>query len=150
MLGPPATSSSWETLTSTPARAPATTEVSFALREGVRARTLGAALHYSGIVYLNMGDRVRAEAVWNELAELAQRTKDTDILLFSLATKIDGALLDGELEGAVPAATHVRDRGNELGAPVTGRLHADRGYWSLLHLNRAMEALEALPEVTRP
>jgi len=114
-------------------------------REGVPARIPGAVLHYSGIVYLNTGDRARAEAVWHELAELAQRTKDTDLLLYSLANEIDQALLDGELEAAVAAATRVGSRGDELGAPVSGRFWAaNHGFRPLLYLSRAEEAIAAL------
>jgi len=127
-----------------------TDELSRYSREGVRATTLGAVLHFSGYVWLNAGDRTRAEAAWREAAELAQRTQDAEPLLFSLATEIDEALLDGELEAAVVAATRVGIRGDELGAPVTGRLFALRGFRPLLHLSRAKEALEALPDAIQP
>jgi hypothetical protein len=77
---------------------------------------------------------------------LAQRTKDMDLLLYRMANEIDEALLDGRLEAAVVAATHVGSRGDELGAPVAGRLWTSRGFRPLLYLNRAKETVEALPE----
>jgi len=115
-------------------------------RAGVSARTLGAALQYSGYVFLNLGYRTQVQAAWGELADLARRTADADNLAHSLTNQIDQALLDGDLEAAAAAATRVRDRGEEFGAPITGWLFASRGFRPLLYLNRAKEALEAVTE----
>ena len=49
-------------------------------RMGVSARTLGVVLLMSGYAHLAMGQRDRAEALWRDLDELANRTRDTDLL----------------------------------------------------------------------
>jgi len=122
-----------------------TNELSRYSRDGVPASGVGAALHFSGYVWLNAGDRTRAEDAWHELADLAERTKDTQLLLLSLANKIDEAMLDGQLEAADAGATRVVSRGDDLGAPVAGRFFAAvRGWRHLLYLDRANAALPEL------
>jgi len=92
-------------------------------RAGVSARTLGAALQYSGYVFLNLGDRTRAQTVWGELAALAQRTKDADNLAHSLTNEIDQALLDrssrsgGRRRNASPRSRR-RARCSHCGTPL--------------------------------
>ena len=54
-------------------------------RNGVTARTMGVVLHLSGYAHIAMGERDRAEGLWRDLEELADRTRDTDLLMLSLS-----------------------------------------------------------------
>ena len=116
-------------------------------RMGVSARTLGVVLLMSGYAHLAMGQRDRAEALWHDLDELANRTRDTDLLLLSLSNDPQVAQLDGHLERALDSATILYDRAKELGSPVLGRQFADEAsFRPLLYMGRAEEAMVALTQ----
>ena len=120
-------------------------ELSDTSREGVSARTLGVILHHSGYAHLAMGDRDRAESLWRDLDELADRTRDTDLFLLSLSNEPLAATLDGHLESALESGAQLYAKAEELGSPVLGRQFADEAsFRPLLYLGRAEEALAAL------
>src|SRR5439155_4014400 len=85
-------------------------------REGVAARTLRGALANAQGVYLEYGDRARAEGVWKELDALAERTRDPELLLWPLEREAIEATLDGSLEAAVAAAGRLVPQAEEQGA----------------------------------
>jgi tetratricopeptide (TPR) repeat protein len=84
-------------------------------RDGVRTGDLGMCLGYGGLVLLRCGDRVGAEALWREVPQLAERTRDTSANL--MATGLPAYLLyiDGRLEEAVALSQSALAQGNELG-----------------------------------
>ena len=114
-------------------------------REGVSVTNLTGLLSQCQRVYLEAGDRVRAEGLWQELDELSQRTRDPILLLWPLNRDAIRATLDGELEEAVAAAGRLTERGEELGSPVLSRFNADvASFWPLIYLSRAEQALATL------
>jgi len=114
-------------------------------RDGVSARTVGSVLLISGYAHLAMGERDRAEGLWGELEELADRTHDADLLLLSLSVQPMVAMLDGHLERAVECGADLYASAKELGSPVLGRQFADEAtFRPLLYLGRAEEAMASL------
>jgi serine/threonine protein kinase/tetratricopeptide (TPR) repeat protein len=116
-------------------------------RDGVSARTMGVVLHLSGYLQLAMamGQRDQAEGLWRDLEELANRTRDSDLLLLSLSNEPLVATLDGHLERALESGARLYAKSKELGSPVLGRQFADEaGFRPLLYLGRAEEALAGL------
>ena len=114
-------------------------------RTGVSARTLGVVLHLSGYAHIAMGERDRAEGLWRELEELANRTRDTDLLLLSFSNEPVEATLDGHLERALEFGKQLYAKAKGLGSPVLGRQFADEAsFRPLLYLGRAEEAMAAL------
>ena len=114
---------------------------------GVKAPTLGRWLWWSAMVYLDWGERARAEAQLEELGQLAQRAGDTDLLLRPFITSIILAFLDGRLEEAASLMERVIARADELGSPAWGRLYAWLlDYRPLLYLGRVEEAIATVDE----
>ena len=94
---------------------------------------------------LDWGDRAGAEAMWEQMGQLAQRTNDATLLVYSLNTRPRLAYLDGRLDEAVSGADEILRRSEELGAPVFGRQSASSTSWRpLLYLGKGEEALAAL------
>jgi class 3 adenylate cyclase/tetratricopeptide (TPR) repeat protein len=117
-------------------------------REGVSTRTLALLLNRSAHVFLDWGERARAEELSRQTGELAARTRDAWALMFPLVNDAVLGTVDGRLEDAVAAGERLVARGDELGLPVIGRLLAVA--WtarSLLYLGRGEEILAALPQV---
>src|SRR5262249_24071721 len=88
-------------------------------REGVRAGQVGMTLFFSADTLLANGQRERAEALWHEVDDLAERD-DPSIRLLTISTQVHLATLDGDLVGAVAAADRLVARAQELGSPVWG------------------------------
>ena len=115
---------------------------------GVKAQTLGQWLSWSAMVYLDWGERARAEAQLEELGQLAQRAGDTDLLLRSLWVQLISALLDGRLEEALTVTERLVASTDELGVPARGRgFVLTLGFRPLLYVGRAEEAIAAIGEV---
>ena len=70
-------------------------------RTGIRSSDLGTCLLAAGTVLLGRGERDRAEAVWNELAQLAERTRDAAVSSWAQSRFAVIAYLDGRLEDAI-------------------------------------------------
>ena len=121
------------------------------LRDRVSGRTLGVFLWRCGCVMLSNGNRVRAEALWREVEEVAARTHVATVRLLVAQSTATLAIVDGQLEYAVELSRRYVERADALGAPGRGRyfsllmLHTP-----LLHVGRAGAWLEALEEFNGP
>ena len=76
-----------------------------ASREGVSARTIAAILAYASSALLAAGDRDRADALWQEIMELGERTQDSVAILVGGNLRPAIALLDGRFDDALELAT---------------------------------------------
>ena len=74
-------------------------------REGVSARTIAAILAYASSALLAAGDRDRADALWQEIMELGERTQDSVAILVGGNLRPAIALLDGRFDDALELAT---------------------------------------------
>ena len=90
------------------------------------ARNLGRLLWRCGSILLNWGQRERAEVLWGEVAELAARAREPELLLYEPMGEAILAILDGQLEAASGAVARLIERSDELGSPLYGRRFATR------------------------
>jgi DNA-binding CsgD family transcriptional regulator len=90
-------------------------------REGVRGHTLGLALWFCGVVQLAQGERARAEDIWRELEELAERTRVATFGLFEAWRDVLLAIVDGHLEQSLMLIRRFVERADASGWPVNGR-----------------------------
>jgi hypothetical protein len=116
-------------------------------REGARALDLAQCLYYGGVVLLECGDRSSAEAMWRELEQLAERTRDASVGMLALYGPIAITVVDGRLEEAVSLADALRDRGKELGISV-GEALPVRALSYLGRLN--VQTLDGFEGTSRP
>ena len=120
-------------------------------REGVSARTLARLLWRSGLVLLSWGDRERAEVLWRQVADLAERTRNAYVLLLPMIIEGRLAALDGELERALATLERLADRSEELGSAVIGRsVSLMFGRLPRLYLGHALPAPAAEPADASP
>ncbi len=118
---------------------------------GVSARSAGAVLWRSANVFLQWGDRTRAEGLWRQVDGLAQRTQDSYLLLYPMADKCVLSLLNGELEIAVESGKQIVAHANAWGMPAVGsQIAATLTYAPYLHLGAAEEALALLRRPVQP
>jgi DNA-binding CsgD family transcriptional regulator len=83
-------------------------------RHGVRTQTLGPALWACGIVQLSEGERARAEDLWRQVDELAERTRVARLGLMDARSEAILAIVDGHLEDALAVAGRFIERAEEL------------------------------------
>ena len=100
-------------------------------------------LHFCAAVLLGAGDREGAEALWEEVGQIAERTLDTTPTLLTLHRTNLLLFVDGRLEESLQGIERFVDRAEELGSPVMGRLFGAWQFKHLLYLGRAEEALAA-------
>ena len=112
---------------------------------GIEGRTLGSWLKVSSMVYLEWGERARAEAQLEEAGRVARRTGDAELLVRTLETPIILASLDGRLEEALSGVEGVKVRADDVELPA-GLYAGLLGYRPLLHLGRAEDAIAAVDE----
>src|SRR5262249_45758470 len=93
-------------------------------REGVSAHTLGLVLLYAARLQLANGQRARAEDLWRDLAELAERTHVAPVSAFVPASDAILAIVDGHLEDAAALLRRSVERADESGGSVRGRQFA--------------------------
>ena len=114
-------------------------------RAGVSPIHLGYMLVTGGWVHLAHGERDKFEELSGELADLAERTRDTQVLLWSLGRDILPRTLDGRFDDALADYDGVLERAEELGlegrARIMAGLHTPR---PLMYLGRPEEALAAV------
>jgi len=89
-------------------------------REGVAEHDLGVCLFYGGGLLVQRGDRAGAEAAWQELAQLAERARDTSLAVLAMTCPAYLSVLDGRLEEAISLTESLARHAEELGvaAPV--------------------------------
>jgi len=71
----------------------------------------------AGHVFLEMGQRSRAEAIWTELQTWSEHSGQANALISSMGTSGFSALMDGNLEDARDTSRRTVTRGRELGIP---------------------------------
>src|SRR5439155_9087572 len=82
--------------------------------------------------------RARAEELWRELDALVQMPHDPLFTVWPLNREALRATLDGELETALASAAHLAARAADV-----------FGFWPLVYLGPAAEALEAISRSNR-
>jgi len=87
-------------------------------RRGVSTRTVAQTLEFCGVFLLSQGNRDGAEAAWNELSQLADRSRDASIRINAMTFQTVMAVLDGRLEEAVATGTRAADEAQALGTGV--------------------------------
>jgi DNA-binding CsgD family transcriptional regulator len=90
-------------------------------RQGVSGRILGLALFECGRVRLDQGERARAEELWQQVEELAERTRIGQLSLFSARSEVILAIVDGRLEEALALLRRFVERADETGTRMFGR-----------------------------
>ena len=116
-------------------------ELSVRPRTGVSSPRLTLTCMFTGSTFLTWGQRGRAEEMWRELDELAQRGNPNG-LIWSMLVMALLASMDGRLEDAVAAGQSITNYGNEQGIPgLAERLASFARLRPLLYLGKGNEAL---------
>jgi tetratricopeptide (TPR) repeat protein len=89
-------------------------------RAGVSEATLGQALAVIGSVLLQSGQRQGAEECFAELKAIAERSRQGNLLVFSMACDALVATLDGRLDDAIVLGRQIQALGEELGFSTFG------------------------------
>jgi DNA-binding CsgD family transcriptional regulator len=119
-------------------------------RQGVTGRTLGTFLWTSGMLLLANGERARAEEVWRQMEDVAERTHAATVRLHVPQSSALLAIVDGQLEKSLELLTRYVARADELGASVRGRISGlSRLISPALYLGRADVWLSALEDYNR-
>jgi DNA-binding NarL/FixJ family response regulator len=90
-------------------------------RQGVSVRTLGLALWYCGLVHLAQGERARAEDLWRQLEDLAERTRVVAIAVNVAWRDAVLAIVEGRLDDGLTLIRRSIDLADESGVPTRGR-----------------------------
>ena len=126
-------------------------ELTEASRAGISIERICDVLGSSGGVFLESGQRQRAEDTWRELRELAQRAGLPRLQLHSMQDDAVLAGIDGRLVEAAETCLKATARFEELGLPGQGQVgSAFFGLGPLLYLGKYNEALEAVKHLTSP
>jgi len=112
-------------------------------RQGDSDEDLSRALFFAGHALLSWGERSGAEAAWNELAELAARTKHPVPIHGALRSEVLLAGVDGRLEEAVALEARRAAWTSDRGLGVAGEVATWGSLRPLLSLGRAAAALTA-------
>jgi serine/threonine protein kinase/tetratricopeptide (TPR) repeat protein len=113
-------------------------------RAGLSLRSLAYGLMCAGLAFLDWGKRQRAEEIWNEYQEIAERSGNV-ILLLASTMQCDGiwAAVDGRLEEVEQTAQRMLARGEEAGLTELAALSAYlSNYRPWLLLGKAEEAFQ--------
>jgi DNA-binding CsgD family transcriptional regulator len=107
-------------------------------RQGASGRTLGLALRGSALVQLAQGERARAEELWRQVEELAERTRVATVTRLVISRDAILAIVDGHLDDALSLIMRFVERADESGAPGLARgLGAQLLLAPALYLGRA-------------
>jgi DNA-binding CsgD family transcriptional regulator len=116
-------------------------------REGVSSRNLGLVLCYAGWQHLIQGQRVRAEELWRQVEELAERTHVATVSVCAAQPGPALAIIDGHLEEALALSRGFVERADALGASARARLFAANMLLPpALYLGRPHAWLEAVEQ----
>jgi tetratricopeptide (TPR) repeat protein len=116
-------------------------------RVGANAESLGITLFLVASTFLECGQRERAEKLFNEVKELAERSGQSILKLVAMG--VDGfmAMQDGRLENAVAISQNIMARSAELTlVPFSESTLQMVGFTPLLRLGRADEAIRMVPQ----
>jgi predicted ATPase len=91
-------------------------------RQGVSGQTLGLALWFAGLSQLACGNRPRAEELWREVEQVAERTRVVSVRLLVPQSAILLAIVDGRLEDVLVQLERYVEEADELGASQRGRM----------------------------
>jgi class 3 adenylate cyclase/tetratricopeptide (TPR) repeat protein len=80
---------------------------------GVNLLTMASGFQMAGNTFLLLGERQRAETIWDELRVLTERTSQFSVWLMSATIDAILAVMDGRLEETLDMARHIRARGQE-------------------------------------
>jgi tetratricopeptide (TPR) repeat protein len=112
-------------------------------RVGVRPVTLAAGLWFASYVFLAQGQRGRAEAIYREIKELAERSGQVYMQIIADLTDSLIAAMDGKLEESEKKARQIYSRGEKLGdTRIVNVLGLVAIFRTLLHLGKAEETLK--------
>jgi tetratricopeptide (TPR) repeat protein len=90
-------------------------------RTGASPRTLAGFLILAWSAFLRNGDRPRAEAIWSEVEQLGNKTRDPNASLQPLLIAVVREMFAGDPEAAVAAKQAAIERGDELGIRAYGQ-----------------------------
>jgi tetratricopeptide (TPR) repeat protein len=112
----------------------------------VRPKKKGAILYLLGNiggVFLDSGQRERAEEAWGELRDLTERTGNVRLWLQSSGMDAVLAVLDGRIEDALNIAESILTRGEEAGVVGVASIYADHpSHRARVYLGESLEAIE--------
>jgi len=115
-------------------------------RIGVDVASLGITLSVIGGAFLESGQRERAEKLFNEVKELAERSGQVLLGLVPMALDSIMATLDGRLENAAEITQKILTRGEELTASTFALTVARMsGSSPLFYLGKTDDAIRTLP-----
>jgi len=115
-------------------------------RTGVKATTVGTALIFVALTLLEDGQWERAEELFSESQEIAERTGQVNILLLSMAVDWYKNFLDGCLEDTLGGIQHVQERARALGLPglaaiLAGHIGVIRSRLYLSHTDDELQTI---------
>jgi hypothetical protein len=106
-------------------------------RAGISPRLYGLGARLIGDVFLESGNRQRAEEFFSELKQTAERSGQVNLLIASKACDSFLATMDGNLEEAVAICQSILARGDQPGVAQWANLFGSiAGYQPLLLLGR--------------
>jgi DNA-binding CsgD family transcriptional regulator len=116
-------------------------------RKGVSSAAVGNMLMYSAKALLAQGERARADDLWRQLRELAQRTQVATVRIFAAWGDVQLAVVDGHLEDAWARFDGMVDQGNQSGMSVRARrVGLELLMAPSLYLGRAQRWLETMDQ----
>ena len=105
-------------------------------------------LEVAGRIQLARGARARAEELWRQLGELAERTHLVSLRLHLVHVETTKAIVDGRLEHAIVLIRRYAELAEESGATIRGRVIAvTLQFAPALYLGRADAWLAAFDEI---
>ncbi|HEY32030.1 MAG TPA: AAA family ATPase [Dehalococcoidia bacterium] len=111
-------------------------------RFGLSPEALAMDLFIQGNVFLHLGERERAEEVWGEITDIAERTRQPAVQLMAMATEARICAMDGRLEEAIQITHRLTVTGREFGMPErAGTMVATTGLRPRLQLGGGSNAL---------
>lgn len=113
-------------------------------RAGVSVLILGMSLWLVVNVFLQFGQRRRAEDVMGEMQTLAERSGQANLLILTMMNEAILAIWDGRLEEAIAIRRRTLARAEELGIPEFAAVWTTWVLPARVHLGNAGRALEAL------
>jgi DNA-binding CsgD family transcriptional regulator/tetratricopeptide (TPR) repeat protein len=107
-------------------------------------------LRYCAKALLSQGERARAEDLWRQLRELAERTQVATVHMYAAVGDFELAMIDGHLEDAWERFNRIVDQADELGMSVHWRPGRQSDLTLSLYLGRANAWLAAFDQNVGP